>query len=110
VHKVHKLGRIISVEISLGGRYNSELGLLLTMGAGQHNGQLDSSWTVTSFDSVPHHFMSKDEGNVAFLVSFLAHLMNKADVTKISELVNKPVLCEFKEGELTSWSLWDQTV
>ena len=30
---MHKLGRITSVEIALGGRYNSELGLLVSMGA-----------------------------------------------------------------------------
>jgi hypothetical protein len=110
VHKHHKLGRITSVEIALGGKYNSELGLLITMGAAQHNGQTDSAWSVVSFDGVRHNYMRGDEELVAYLVNYLGHLLLKADVTKVSDLVNKPVLCEFEEGELTSWRLWDRTV
>jgi hypothetical protein len=110
MYKQHKLGRITSAEIALGGRYNSELGLLVTMGALQHNGQPNSEWSVTSFDGVRHNYMRGDEELVAYLVNYLGHLMLKAEVTKISELLHKPVLCTFEEEQLTSWKLWDRTV
>lgn len=106
----HKLGRITAVDVSLGGRYNSELGLLVSMGAGQHNGQADSAWSVVSFIGVPHHYKEGEGNDCAFMISYLAHILNQADVTRLSDLVNKPVLCEFEEGELTSWNLWTRTV
>lgn len=107
---VHKLGRITAVEIALGGRYNSELGLLVSMGAAQHNGQADSAWSVESFTGVPHHYQEGSVNASAFMISYLAHLLNQADINKISDLLNKPVLCEFEEGELISWNLWTRTV
>lgn len=107
---MHKLGRITSVEISLGGRYNSELGLLVSMGAAQHNGQADSAWSTVSFIGVRHHYQEGSVNESAFMISYLAYLLNQADVTKISELVNKPVLCEFEEDELVSWNLWTRTI
>lgn len=110
MYKQHKLGRIISAEISIGGRYNSELGLLVTMGAAQHNGQEDSGWVATSFDGVRHNYARGEEEDVALLVNYLAHILTRAEVGKISELVNKPVLCEFEEGSMVSWRIWDQTV
>lgn len=106
----HKLGRIITAEISLGGRYNHELGLLITVGAAQHNGQDNSSWVSTSFDGVRHNYMRGDEETVAYLVNYLGHILQKAEVTKVSELVHKPVLCEFEGDKLVSWKLWDRTV
>lgn len=104
---MHKLGRIVSAEISLGGRYNSELGLLLIMGASQHNGEEDSQWLVTSFDSIPHMYTADRDG---ILISYIADVLLAAEVTKVSELVNKPVICKFEKGLLTSWSIWDRTV
>lgn len=108
--KQHKLGRILTAEIAFGGRYNSELGLLITVGASQHNGQPDSGWSAASFDGVRHNYARGEEDEVALLVIYLAHILTKADVNKISDLVNKPVLCEFEEGSMTSWKIWDQTV
>jgi hypothetical protein len=108
--KQHKLGRITSADVSLGGKYNSELGLLVHMGAAQHNGQPDSAWTAISFDGVSHSYMIGEEKLVAYLVSYISHILQKADVTKINELVNKPVLCEFEEGILVSWKLWGHTI
>lgn len=110
MHNQHKLGRIISAELSLGGPYNSEIGLLVTLGASQHNGQDNSSWVSTSFDGVRHNYMRGDEETVAYLVNYLGHLLQKAEITKVSELVHKPVLCEFEDGKLKSWTLWGHTV
>jgi hypothetical protein len=110
MQKINKLGRITQVELSLGGRYDSELGLLVTMGAAQYNGQPDSAWSVTSFDGVRHNYMRGDEELVAYLVNYLGHILQKAEVTKLSDLVSKPVICEFEQGELISWRLWDKTV
>jgi hypothetical protein len=107
---VHKLGRITAVEIAIGGPYNSELGLLVSMGADQHNGQVNSAWSVESFTGVPHHYQEGSVNASAFLISYLAYILNQAHVTNISELLNKPVLCEFEEGELISWNLWTRTV
>jgi hypothetical protein len=108
--KQHKLGRIITAEISLGGPYNSELGLLITLGASQHNGQDNSGWASTSFDGVRHTYMDGEEQTVAYLVNFLGHLLQKAEVTTINDLVHKPVLCEFEGDKLISWKLWGHTV
>lgn len=110
MRKQNKLGRIISAEISLGGRYNSELGLLVTMGASQHNGQESSSWLTTSFDSVSHNYVKGEEETVALLVNYLGHILVKAEIQAVSELVNKPVICEFDGDKLSSWSIWDKTV
>jgi hypothetical protein len=104
---LHKLGRIISAEVSLGGRYNSEMGLLIIMGASQHNGEENSNWLVTSFDSVPHKY---NEGRNGILISYIADILLTAEVTAVSELVSKPVICEFEKASLTSWRIWDQTV
>jgi hypothetical protein len=110
MHRQHKLGRIITAEISLGGPYNSELGLLVTLGASQHNGQESSSWVSTSFDGVRHNYMRGDEETVASLVYYLGHILQKADVTKINELVHKPVMCEFEGDNLVSWTVWGHTI
>ena len=107
---MHKLGRITAVDITLGGRYDSELGLLVTMGASQHNGQTDSAWSTVSFTGVNHSYQEGYIHESAFMISYLAHLLNQAGITKISDLINKPVLCEFEEGELISWNLWTRTV
>jgi hypothetical protein len=107
---MHKLGRIIKADVVLGGRYNSELGLRLTMGAAQHNGQPDSAWEITTFDGVPHTYDIGDEEFPAFLVRYLGHVLVRAEVESVQALVSKPVLCEFQEGELISWEIWDRVV
>lgn len=100
---VHKLGRIVCADVILGGKYNSEIGISITMGASKHNGQDDSAWEVECFES----FGSAIPNNSHVSVYDVFDLFHAANVTKLSELVGKPVVCLFKEGMLQKWKLLD---
>ena len=82
----HKLGRIFSVDLGFGGRYNSEYGLLVTMGASQYNGKPDSAWETSDFIGVSHV-----ETNTfhSFVNDFIVSSTTCAHVT-----IN-PVVCHF---------------
>lgn len=102
----HKIGRIVSAQICLGGKYRSELGLQITFAAEQHNGQPDSSWSASEFESVPYVYEAGGREVGAHLVGYLGNLLTQADVTGVHELAGKPVICTFQpSGDLYSWSL-----
>ena len=105
---VTKLGRILSIDFGLGGPYNSEFGLSVSMGADVWNGQPNSKWLVNDFVGASH---ITPKGSVIILInSMVVGLLLDANVERLSELVNKPVLCTFNKEELESWSIWKHIV
>lgn len=99
-----KVGRITDAQICIGGRYDSELGLRVDFAAERHNGQEDSAWQASSFESIPYAF--NPQGQATVLVSYLGDLLTSANIKSVRDLTGKPVICTFESsGRLYSWCL-----
>ena len=105
---VKKLGRILSIEVGLGGKYNTEYGIHVSLGADMHNGQVDSAWKVDEFIGDSH--IKPNPSAIILINTMFVGLLIDADATKMSELKGKPVVCIFKDGELDTWHILRTTV
>lgn len=99
---ITKLGRILEVDITLGGTYNHEMQLVLVLGADTWNGQPDSKWFVKAIEILGYAQLGDCS---SMSLSKLVPLLHSANVTRLSELVSKPVLCSFNNETLHSWRL-----
>lgn len=94
--------KITRAEIGLGGRYNSEYGLSIFF---DRQGTPTKIFVGTRlFSEIEPHLdeamdIIRDSVNVV-------KLLELAEVTYVSELVGKPIMCTFSDsGEVTSWSI-----
>jgi len=102
------LGKIESCYIGIGGYQDCQLGFFVTLTSGS-SGVSDSrvAWDPERIKCSKNARWTEQDrsGEFAAILRYVSRLMDDAGVSKVSDLVGKPVSIKFRDRGLVSWRI-----